>query len=527
MGKKKGKQNHSSLPVAQASTGGLFGGSRLSQQPAFQFWRPLTRDSDTDDSFELRDQRAFSRDLYRTSPIAGSGIDQLVAYRVATGLKCQPRILADWLNISQDQKEEWEEMRKNQFHMWASSTWASVEGDQNFYELQELIARSEVLSGDVFTILARKERPGWPFKLALQVIEADRVCNEDNRGNTAELFEGVQRATDGEIISIWVASQHPGSGHLRTATTWQEIPMYGSSGRRNILHRKRMVRPGQTRALPALTRILGPVKQLQRYTEAEIEAAVNSASMAIFATMSLDSFNDLFSGDDKEAFVQAAMAGRQEVSSWSTGKVLNTLPGETITSPTPGRPNPNFDGFVQPFFTLLGMGLNLPPEIVTGLFKSSYTAARAALQQHWQMIYIDRGHDVTHTCQPVYATWMDDGVADGWIQAPGYFADPFIRYAWQHADWTGSGPASLNPKQEAEAALARAQFLTSEADETIAYDGGDHATRHQQRVKESAARKRDGLPPLGGGAASAGTPAAPPQDDENDDDDSPDLPLDQ
>jgi len=156
---------------------------------------------------------------------------------------------------------------------------------------------------------------------------------------------------------------------------------------------------------------------------------------------------------------------------------------------------------------------------MTGLFKSSYTAARAASQQLWQMIYGDRAHDVTHTCQPVYETWLADGVADGWIQAPGFFADPFIRYAWSVAEWAGSGPASLNPLQEAEAARLRASFLTSEAEETIAYDGGDYASRHVQRAREAAARRRDSLPPLDAkGAAPApaqaqpGSQPAPPPD---------------
>lgn len=513
MGKKRRRQLEAMAAAAPAQPeasigGGWGGGSRLSMAPAFAMWQPGVRDPDGDDTYELTAQRGYSRDLYRTSPAAGSGIDQLVSYRVGTGLKCQPRILEQWLGMNSEQAEEWQELQKDRFNMWAGSTWASVEGDQNFYELQELIARSQVLSGDVFTILTQKERPGWPFKLALQVIEADRVYNENNGANTAEMFEGIKRAADGEIISIFVANHHPGGLIPGVAgQKWQEIPIYSTSGRRNILHRKKMVRPGQSRALPALTRIIGSVKQLDRYTNAEIEAAVNSAALAVFAQMDADSFRDLFNDEEQRQYLAANLSARNQVNTWQSGRILNTFPGETITSPTPGRPNPNFDNFVQPFFTFLGMGLNLPPEVMTGLFKSSYTAARAAGQQLWQMIYGDRAHDVTHTCQPVYETWLADGVADGWIQAPGFFADPFVRYAWSAAEWAGSGPASLNPLQEAEAAKLRATFLTSESEETLAYDGGDYASRHVQRAREAEARRRDNLPPLD---AKGGAPATAP-----------------
>jgi hypothetical protein len=89
--------------------------------------------------------------------------------------------------------------------------------------------------------------------------------------------------------------------------------------------------------------------------------------------------------------------------------------------------------------------------------------------------------------------------------------------------------AILRPLQEAEAAMLRAQFLTTEETETNAYDGGDHSSRHAQRAREAAARRRDGLPPLGakGGAPAPGQgqappdsqPAPPPDEEDGADDD--------
>ena len=527
MGKKRRK------PVTQptASAGAYFDSNRIGMRPEFRLWNPGVRSADSDNSFELVAQRGYSRDLYRTSPIAGSGVDQLVSYRVGTGLQCQPRILPEWLGLTSEQAEEWQEARSKQFQMWAADTRASVEGDLNFYELQKLIAYSHVLSGDVFVIIVEKERPGWPFKLALQVIEADRVCNENNGMNTNEVCEGVKRAADGEIVSIFVANHHPG-GEIpgKAIHKWTEIPIRDQGGRRRVLSRKTMTRPGQTRGLPALSKIVGHVKQVSRYAEAEVGAAVLQSGMTVIASMDPDSFQQLFTDPaDQSAYIKKGLESRGDFIEWHSNRLLNVLPGETITTPTPGRPNPNFDAFVQPFFTILGMGLNLPAEVMTGLYKSSYTAALAALQQLWQFIYGERASDVAHICQPLYEEWLTTGVVDGWVQAPGFLADAFIRYAWSRAEWTGSGPASLNPKQEAEAAALRARFLTSEETETNLYDGGDYASRHAQRAREAAARRRDGLPPLGGDAASPatpGAPAAPAEDDENDDD-SPDLQPDQ
>jgi lambda family phage portal protein len=486
--------NHSPTITTEAS----LGTSRLSRLPEFSLWNPYPYDADSKNYWEKEDNRAYSRDLDETSPVARSGIDQHVAYRVGKGLKYQSRIHSEWLGLSENQATTWQNNTEKRFHMWASSPMASVEGDLNFYEIQQLISRSETVSGDCFVILTRKQRNNWPFRTALQVLESDRVCNDNNGPNTKEIFDGIKRAVDGEIVSIFVANHHPGNVvNQITNKTWSEIPVFASNGRRNILHRKKMRRPGQTRGMPALSVIIGILKQHTRYTEAEVAGAVNAALITIVAEMDTDSFTDLFDSEQQKYYLQNALSSLKNEIPMSSGKILNTLPGQRITSPTPGRPNPNFGSFSHEFYTLFGMGLGMPKEVLTGLFESSYTAARAALQQLWQMIFIDRASDVTHVCQPVLETWLFDCVLDNIIEAPGFIQDPFVRYAWSGSEWSGSAPASLNPLDEARAAEIRAAFLTTESEETINYDGGDWAARQVQRRREAELRRTDSLPPLG------------------------------
>ena len=482
---------------SQSQPEASLGGSQMAGRPQFALWNPGLWDADSVDQWERPDQRAFSRDLDANSPTARSGVDKLVQYRVGTGLTCQSRILRDWLKLDEDQAERWQDDAERRFQMWATDPRASVEGTLNFFEMQELIARSQIVSGDVFCILARKERAGWPFRTALQVIEADRVCNENNTANTAEVFEGIKRATDGEVVSIFVANHHP----YRTATPlttrrWSEVKKYAPNGRRNFLHRMKTRRPGQTRGMPALSVLTGLLKGLQRFSEAELEAAVINAAQATFAQMSTDSFRDIFTEEQRSQYLEAALNARSSSEPFQSGRIINTLPGETITSPTPGRPNPNFGPFMDHFYVMLGMGLNVPKEVITGLFVSSYTAARASLQQLWQAIWIDRASDVTHVCDPTYQTWLFDCVADQIISAPGFLADPFIRHAWSRTQWVGSTPASLNPLQEAQAAKLRASFLTSEAEEVVSYDGGDPRIRREQQIREAQNRRENGLPPI-------------------------------
>ena len=57
---------------------------------------------------------------------------------------------------------------------------------------------------------------------------------------------------------------------------WQRVEAYGAeTGRRNVLHIIDRERIGQRRGVPMLAPVLEAIKQLGRYTDAEIMAAVN------------------------------------------------------------------------------------------------------------------------------------------------------------------------------------------------------------------------------------------------------------
>jgi lambda family phage portal protein len=475
------------------------GTSALFARAAFGAWTPGLRDADGTDWYERKDQRAHCRDLDRTAPIASAAINRHVEYRGGTGLHLQCAIDWEELGITEEQAGEWKKRTEKRFHMWASSKLATVSGELDFYQAQRLSILSQELSGDVGIQLVRKERQGWPFRLALQLIEADRICNKDGTVNTSLLHEGVERREDGEIVKFWIANHHPGSINANSSREWTEINQYGPNGELQFILRRRIRRPGSSRGMPRLGSIIDTLKGLDDYTESEITGARNAAKMALAATMDTDSFEALFgkNSPDADQYMKLALAARENSTAWTDGQLIHLMPGETLTSPTPGRPNPAHKAFWETVVQVCAMGADTPPEVVKGLFESSYTAARAAREQHWQTISIDRYDDMADFCQPIYKEWLADAVALGIIKAPGFFADPFIRHAWSGSEWHGTTPGSLDPLKEATAAEKRAMFLTSEHEESLAFNGGDWETKHAQRVREARARERDGLPPLG------------------------------
>lgn len=488
--------------------GALTGGSRMAQSPRFSQWRPQLLDADGVAVFELRDLREFSRDLERTAPVATGALQTRASHIVGTGLSLQSRIDAEELGLSDEEASKWQSFTERRFSMWAESPYADRHGELNFYEQQELMLRSHDSSGDSFMLLSSKARDGWPYQLATQIVEADRISNPRGTMNTGQIVDGIERDEDGEPIKIHIAKYHPGRIIAGQLNSWTEVPIRGATGRRNVLHLKKMKRPGQTRGLPILDPIIATIKQLTRYSDAEVDAAVNSAAMALFLTMDSDAFNDVLS-DDERAKVLAAATGWD--GTIDSGKAINLMPGESVSSPTPGRPNPNFDPFFGAMLNICSMGLGMPKEVLAKAFNASYSASRAALMDAWRTWKIERAWLSRRLCQPVYEEWLADAVSLGIIDAPGFFSDPFIRAAWCRSNWSGDGPGALDPLKEAEAAEKRIQVgLTTRAEEVVAYDGGDWEQKHRQSAREVADRVRDGLQPPADAATNARPAPLPP-----------------
>lgn len=454
-------------------------------------WTPGQGDADADTIRDLRELRSRSRDLVRNSPIAIGAIETQVSHVVGTGLTMQSRIDAEFLGLEEEAASEWQKTTEREYKLWAESQFADAAGQLNFYELQELAFRSTLESGDCAAVLSNLNRPNWPFKLAIQLIEADRISNPDNKADSDRMVAGIERNEYGEPIRMHIASKHPGYLFLAKDITWQSVDFYGQSGRRNVLHLMRKLRPGQTRGVPALAPIIDIIKQLARYSGAEVDAAVNSAAFALFTKMDPEAFTEIFDEEAQNTIIDAAKGWDGGLNS---GKAVNLLPGESIETAAMNRPNPNFDPFIQAFLGQVGMATNIPYEVLTKRFQSSYSAARAALLDAWRTFKIRREWLAAKFCQPVYEEWLADAIAAGRIQAPGFFTDPAIRKAWCGSQWSGDGPGSIDPLKEATAAEKRMEIgLTTLPEEIIGYDGGDWETKHRDAVRVMEARKAGGL----------------------------------
>ena len=472
-----------------ALSGSYIGASRSKR--SLSQWRTSWGDADSDTLYDLPVLRDRSRDLIRNAPLATGAINTVCTNVVGTGLKLQSRIDREALGMDEAEADAWESNTEREFRLWAESQECDAARTLTFAGVQNLVFRSALESGDVFILMPYIERSGSPYGLKLQAIEGDRVCNESNAPDGLEVSGGVKKDSYGAPLAYHIMDQHPGSILGLRKRSWTIVPAFGkASGRRNVLHLFWQLRPGQTRGVPYLAPVIEPLKQLDRYTEAELMAAVISGMFTVFIK------SETGDGDLSPMSPSAEVGGKatDEDYKLASGAIVGLAPGEDIAVADPKRPNTAFDPFVLAILRQIGVSLELPFEVLVKHFTASYSAARAALLEAWKFFATRRYWLSVNFCQPVYEAWMDEAVSMGRISAPGFFDDPLVRKAYLGTEWVGPAKGMIDERAEVEAAQMRVDMgISTLAEETAALTGGDWEKKHVQSAKEFRARKEAGL----------------------------------
>lgn len=455
------------------------------------------RETDADSAIlpDLRTLREESQNMLRNSAIAVGAVKTNITKVVGTGLKVKPQINRESLNLSDEAADKWERAAEREFLLATDTREIDAERQLTFSLLQALVLLKTLEDGDVFTNMPRFTRPGSPYTLKLQIIEAARVVNQHGLADSNLMAAGVEKDATGAPVAYHICNQHPGGVRYRAKQdlSWTRLPAFGkNSGSPLVLHHYDKTRPGQTRGVPYLTPVLEIIKQLGRYTDAEVMAAVVSGMLSVFITTESGDPGNVLTPNPETAAADSTDTGVE----LGYGSVVGLLPGETVSTVNPGRPNPAFDPFVTALCRQIGVALEIPFELLVKHFTASYSAARAALLEAWAYFNRRRHWLVTSFCQPVYEAIITEAVATGRLSAPGFFSDPAIRRAYLGTIWIGDAPGQIDPLKEINAAEKRmALNLTTHAEECTAMPNGgsDWEAKFPQIVKEKRMMLAAGL----------------------------------
>lgn len=475
--------------LAMELFGGYSGASK--SRRSVKEWNPGGNDADNDILPDLETLRERSRDLVRNNPLAGGAIKTKVTNVVGTGIRLRSCIDRKALDLSEDQADEWEDKAEREWRLFFESKDADVSRTLTGHDIVRQVYQQSKENGDVFVLLPRIKRINSIYDLRLQIIEADRVCNPNHTADTETLSGGIEKDSYGAPTKYHIMTRHPGS--LFHDATWETRKAFGSkTGLRNVIHLFAPTRPGQSRGVPDLAAVMEPLKQLGRYTDAEIMAAVISGFFTVF--IESESAGDAGSFNYSNFSDESGQSASDSDMKLGNGLIVDLAPGEKVHDSNPGRPNTAFDPFVQSILRQVGVGLEIPFEILIKHFTASYSAARAALLELWKYVMTERRWLTDNFLRIVYESWMFEAVATGRLVAPGFITDPAIRAAYLGSEWIGPAKGQIDELKEVKAAELRMDVgISTLADETSQATGKDWDKNHRQQVKEKQRRTEDGL----------------------------------
>jgi lambda family phage portal protein len=450
--------------------------------------------------------RERSRDLYMGGALIATGALKTTRTNViGAGLMVKPSIAADVLGITPDEADVWQRKAQNEFQLWADTVDCDAARQNDFADLQQLAFLSLLMDGDVFAAMPVISRDGNPYDLRVMLIEADRVCDPLNMDTSKRIYQGVETGPNGEVVAYHVCNQHPlSNGFIASEPKkWERVKAFGDkTGRRNILHVMDSERIGQSRGVPVLAPIIEAAKQLGRYTEAELVAAVVAGMFTVFLATENPNAPP---GEDSIPFDDQIDAEDETTVELGNGSVVTLGPNEKAQIANPGRPYSGFEMFANAICRQMGAALELPYEILVKQFTASYSASRASLLEAWKMFKARRSWFVKDFCQPIYEEVITEAVAKGRLCAPGFWLAPETRKAWLRAEWYGPTQGQIDPLKEVNASKIRVeQGFSTRARETAELTGGDFESNVRQLAHEENLMRGAGILSKGGDSGDAG-----------------------
>lgn len=410
------------------------------EEPALQGYTPYTLPSDNElQYFDRYTIISRCRDLAINNPLAKAIVDVLVSHVVGGGLT--PQVIGN-------------EQAEKDFKLWCKNHKFGAFG--SFYQLQELVLRTVLLSGDILVNTIIDDFG----EFCIQLIEPERVTNPSFGINTPSLRNGVEIDETGCPKKYHVLSNHPAEP---TGYTNFVLDAKDEDGDIRAWLVFKPHRPDQQRGVPIFSSVVDKFKMLDRYLNSELLASVISSNFCVFVE-SPSAYSPLGENTD----VTKTDGSQVKELKMRPGMIVQLAPGEKVQTANPTRPNANLEPFVIALTKIICSGVGLSHEVVTMSFEANYSASKAAMAQSWKTVTYWRRLIVDYFCTRIFDLWCR------------YYGHEKLDVEWQ-----GSSRVILDDAKEVSAAVERVNLgISSRKEECEELRGKDWQVTNQYLQKE-------------------------------------------
>lgn len=347
------------------------------------------------------------------------------------------------------------------FNVYSSSDYSDYSEQDDLHQKAYEAFSCAFLGGDVLCILRLDE-----VGPNIQVIDGQRVEDplldaKKDEGN--KIHHGVEVDKRGKHVAYWVKKEKDDGSieHKRVKArnengnlvAWM---IYGDKHR--IDH---------YRGIPKISSILEKVDKLDRFVEASVKKAEETANV-IYAfkhntnstgenilTESLVSKKNNGDGVKEDIFEKNGKIANNFKQSVN-GQVLNLTPDSDLTALSTENET-TFENFFRAVFVCLAASVDMPEEVALQKYEQSYSSSRAAINGWEHLVEIYRKKMVSKKFyQPFYRFWLEWCILTDKIKSNGFLkarfnGDLLTVEAYFGARFTGKKMPHIDPLKEAKA----------------------------------------------------------------------------
>lgn len=412
--------------------------------------------------------RKRSVQLFTENPYAKGIIRRILRNEIHTGLTASANPIGAILWPDMDELKQAEmavkygDLLSQQFDLYANNyELFDFKKQLTFGEWQEMVRREALLCGDG-VIISRVNRftglPTWDW------VNGNNIRTPGNVKTVAghRVVNGVELDEYGRHVAYYIQKI------VGDKIEFERVPVKGEKSGRQIswMIYGSEKRADEVRGEPLLACVLGMLKDIDRYKDAEVRAAVINALIAF--TVQKD--ENTVVGTRPTAGLARPMREvgpikdeteprHQPIQLMQPGTVFDDLaPGEKVVSYQTNRPNVNYAAFEAAILDAICWSLEIPPEIVKLRFTSSYSASRQANNEFEVYLKYRNFKNAKDFCQIIYEEFIIQSALNNQIQLPGFIMACFdsskwrIRAAWLSCTWSGLSRPSVERTKDVKAA---------------------------------------------------------------------------
>lgn len=446
--------------------------------------------TDIEDNIELLRER--SRDLFHAGSL-GAAIPKTIKTNViGSGLIPKPQIDYEFLGITEEQAKSMQSKIVREWKIFTKE--CDLLGRDNFEEMQQTALLSQLINGDIGVNIQYYKRPRDRYGTKILLVEADRITTPDSESANLNFRSGVELDNRGQIIAYHVLESHP----VDKTTSHKKMSAYGSNGLMNFWLLLDLERPGQFRGVPAIAQAMEKIKQLDRYMNAEIMSAVIGGMFT--AVIESEKDEDIFEKEEideeetenTDPNTPTVPKEQPKVETpelkLGYGAVLQLAPGQKLSTANPNKQNTGFEAFVKAILQFIGASVELPSELLLKNYDASYSASRGAVLEAEKYFKTVRNKFRRNFCDPVYENFMEEVVANGYIEeidVTKYRTDRLYREAILEVLWIGPKEGQLNPLAEMKALeVAESKAWVTNSFIASTYFGTDYENNLRELANE-------------------------------------------